>query len=46
MSYDLLFNLNKNIEYVEAEFQIDNNSHYARQKANGAFVGSVFIQCC
>ena len=38
MSHDLLFNLNKNIEYVEAEFQIDNNPHYARQRANGALL--------
>ena len=43
MSYDLLFNLNENLEYVEAEYQIDNNPHYARQRANGAFVNSVFV---
>ena len=29
--YDLLFYLNENLEYVEAEFQMDNNSHYAKQ---------------
>ena len=46
MSYDLLFNLNKNLDYVKAEFQIDNNPNYARQKANGAFVNCVFIRCC
>ena len=44
MSYDLSFNLNENLkEYVEAEFQIDNNPHYTRQRANGAFVNSVFV---
>ena len=37
ITYDLLFNLNENLEYVEAEFQIENNLHYARQRANGAF---------
>ena len=46
MSYDLLFNLNENLEYLEAEFQIDNNPHYARQRANEAFVNSVFVGCC
>ena len=29
--YDLLFYLNENLEYVESEFQMDNNLHYARQ---------------
>ena len=43
MSEDLLFNLNENLKYVEAEFQIDNNPHYARQGANGAFVNPVFV---
>ena len=43
MSNYLLFNLNENLEYVEAEFQIDNNPHYARQRTNGAFVNSVFV---
>ena len=46
MSYNLLFNLNENLEYVEAEFRIDNNPHYARQRANGAFANSVFVRCC
>ena len=46
MSYDLSFNLNENLEYVEAEFQIDNSPHYARQRANEAFVNSVFVRCC
>ena len=34
MSYDLLFNINENLEYVGAEFQIDNNTYYARQKGH------------
>ena len=42
-SYDLLFNLNENLEYVEAEFQINNNPHYAMQRANVAFVNCVFV---
>ena len=46
MSYDLLFNINENLKYVEAEFQIDYNPHYARQKTNGAFVNCVFVRCC
>ena len=46
MSYVLLFDLNENLEYVEAEFQIDNNPHYARQRANRAFANCVFIRCC
>ena len=46
MSYDLSFNLNENLEHEEAEFQIDNNPHYARQRAYGAFVNSVFVRCC
>ena len=46
MSYDLLFNLNENLEYVAAEFKIDNNQHYTRQRANGAFVDCVFVCCC
>ena len=46
MSYDLLFNLNENLEYIEVEFQIDNNPHYARQRANGTLVNSVFVRCC
>ena len=46
MSCDLSFNLNENLEYVEAEFRIDNNPHYARRRANGAFVNSVFVRCC
>ena len=46
MSEDLLFNLNENLEYVQAEFHIDNNPHYARQRANGAFVNPVFVRWC
>ena len=46
MSCYLLFNLNENLKYVEAEFQINNNPHYARQRANGAFANSVFVRCC
>ena len=46
MSYDLLFNLNENLKNVEAEFQIDNNPNYAKQKANGEFVNCVFVHCC
>ena len=34
MSYDLLFNLNENLEYVETEFQIDNNLNYTRQRGH------------
>ena len=45
MSYDLLFNLNENLEYVEEEFQIDNNPHYARQRANVAFVNCKISSC-
>ena len=33
-----MFNLNENLEYVEAEFQIDNKAYYARQRANGALI--------
>ena len=43
MSNDLLFNLNENLEYVEAEFHIDSNPHYARQGANVVFVNCVFV---
>ena len=46
MSNDLLFNLNENLEYVEAEFHIDSNPHYARQGANVVFVNCVFVCCC
>ena len=46
MLEDLLFNLNENLEYVQAEFQIDNNPHYSRQRANGAFVNPVFVRWC
>ena len=46
MSYDLLFNLNENLENAEVEFQIDNNPHYARQRANGALINLIFVRCC
>ena len=32
MSYDQLLDLNENLGYFEAKFQIYNNLHYARQK--------------
>ena len=46
MSYDLLFNINENLKYIEAEFQIDNNPNYPRQRANGALINFVFVYCC
>ena len=46
MPCDLLFNLNQNLEYVEGEFQIDNNPNYVWQRANEAFVNCVFVRCC
>ena len=44
MSYEMLLNLNKNLECVEAEFQFDNNPHYVGQRANGPFVNHVFVR--
>ena len=46
MSRNLLSDLNENLEYVKADFQIDKDPHEARQRANGAFVNCVFVRCC